>query len=113
MLLYCKLIKTFSSKAKITDWILALIIAMLVFILIISLMWNIIMPTMAYALNFKSIWDLKFILTESTSKSKEISIEYGDFIGHLMNVLVVVFSIIISMNIVNRVQDLREKMPAK
>lgn len=113
-----KIIKKFSSNATLVRVTLLVLISTVFASILLSLLWNIIMPLIQYAFNIESIWDLKTVLIEkiprgsSVNPRKEVAIKYGRFIGVIANVFIIAFSVLTGMNILNGINS-KEKTPAR
>ena len=70
-----------------------------------SLANDIIMPPISYLLKGVHFTDLKYVIAEATETTKEVAINYGNFIQVIVDFLIIAFSVCLFATIINKLRD--------
>jgi large conductance mechanosensitive channel len=101
--------KAFAMKGNVMDLAIGVVIGTAFGKIVTSLVADIIMPPIGYAIGGVDFGSLEFVLKEAVGTVPAVSIKYGMFINKLINFTVVAFSMFI---VVKAMNHLKASMPA-
>ncbi len=112
--------KKFIAKGNVLEMAVGLIMALYFGAIVKSLVDDIIMPPVGYALGGVDFKDLKVVLTEAAPESApgagdavaEVAIRYGYFINHVLTFLIVAFVMFLIVKGYNRMKERMAKEEA-
>ena len=93
--------KDFISRGNVVDLAVGVIIGAAFGQIVTSLVNDIIMPPIGMLLHGINFSDMKYVLKDAVGKTPAVSINYGLFINHLIDFLIVAFCIFIVVKGVN------------
>lgn len=105
--------KAFAMRGNVVDMAVGIIIGAAFGKIISSLVNDIIMPPIGMLLGNMDFSNLSFVLQAKTADAAAVSINYGLFINHVLNFIIVAFAIFIVIKQMNRLKKKEEKAADK
>ncbi len=102
--------KTFAVKGNVVDLAVAVVIGAAFGKIVTSLVNDIVMPPIGYAMRGVDFSKLVYVLGMN-AEGKAVTINYGNFINNCLHFLIIAFAIFIAIRQVGRLKRKPEKLP--
>jgi large conductance mechanosensitive channel len=106
--------KKFALRGNVVDLAVGVVIGAAFGKIVTSLVDNIIMPPLGWAIGGIDFSDWKWVLRpgDPTAKVPEVAVQYGVFINVLIQFLIIAFAIFLVVKAINRLSHREEEKPA-
>lgn len=101
--------KEFALKGNMIDMAVGIIIGAAFGKIITSLVNDIIMPPLGYMMGHVDFSELVYVLQEKTDVLEEVTINYGLFVNHILDFVLVAFAIFLVVRQMNKLKKQEEK----
>lgn len=96
--------KTFASQGNVVDLAVGVIIGAAFGKIVTSLVEDIIMPPIGFAMGGIDFKAMKYVLKPAVDKIPEVAINYGNFIQLIVQFLIVAFTIFMMLKAINKLK---------
>lgn len=97
--------KAFISRGNVIDLAIGVILGGAFGKIVASLVNDILMPIIGYAIGDMDFSDMRFVLKQATENNPETSINYGLFIQNIVYFLIIAFSIFMVIKFINKIKE--------
>lgn len=97
--------KAFISRGNVIDLAIGVILGGAFGKIVASLVNDILMPIIGYAIGDMDFSDMRFVLKQATENNPETSINYGLFIQNIVYFLIIAFSIFMVVKFINKIKE--------
>jgi large conductance mechanosensitive channel len=100
--------KSFALKGNVMDMAIGIIIGSAFGKIVQSLVKDIIMPVVGYAVGGVDFSDLAYVLAEKTESAEAVLVKYGQFIQTTVDFLIVAAAIFVAVQVMNKLKKKEE-----
>ncbi len=101
--------KEFAVKGNVVDMAVGIIIGGAFGKVVSSLVNDMIMPAVGYAVGGVDFTDLGYILKDKTEEAEAVMIKYGSFIQSIIDFLIIAMAIFVAIKVMNNLQRKKEE----
>lgn len=101
--------KEFAVKGNVVDMAVGIIIGGAFGKVVSSLVNDMIMPAVGYAVGGVDFTDLGYILKDKTEEAEAVMIKYGSFIQSIIDFLIIAMAIFVAIKVMNKLQRKKEE----
>ncbi len=105
--------KQFVSRGNVIDMAVGLIMGSAFTAIVTSLVNNVVMQLVGYAIGGINFADFKIVLSPAVGETPEVAILYGVFIQQIINFLVIALVVFMILKVINRLPRPKEEAPPK
>ncbi len=105
--------KQFIARGNVIDMAVGLIMGSAFTAIVTSLVNNVVMQLVGYAIGGVNFADFKIVLSPAAGETPEVAILYGVFIQQIINFLVIALVVFMILKMINRLPKPKEEAPPK